>query len=98
MTQLTFTNKVEYLSYIKQWKEEYSILSKMQRATKDEVKIINRDYSQSGSSSDLIDLRSHQYKVYGNKALANQMLEDLKSAKVLAQTQYLAGKKPERYL
>ena len=93
MTKLTFTNKVEYLAFKAQWKEEYRVLSDMQRTTKNEIKIINHDYSKSGSSLDLIVLRREQDKMLGNRYLAEQKIKLYHTAKRLAQQQYLAGKK-----
>ena len=94
---LTFTNREEYMAYRLKWKSDYKELSEKIRA----IKFLNwyGKVSNPDRMTDALDSKYHelnekyksrtQWEIYTLKSTATKMLAELKSAKVLAQEQYL---------
>lgn len=93
-----FSNKKEYLQFRKEWKAEYKRLSQEIRDAK-----FSRWYCSLRRKDKLTPERHERWKSLGSmcpsyweiqtlKALATNMIEQLKEAKAEAQRQYLASK------
>ena len=101
MRNIKFSTKEEYLVYRSEWKAEYKTLSQQIRDFKFARWYQTLGESRKSPEGDARWLKiSNQYKtncfyVYGLKAKATGMLNELKIAKQEAQRQYLASKESE---
>lgn len=74
----TFTNRAEYLEFVRDWKERYAELSKNIRLTKKQIKTESRE-------------KGHTYLWYdlrNQKDQARNMISERHSSKVEAARQY----------
>lgn len=71
------------MAYRSEWKAEYKSLSQEIRSLKSEIKDLQKHREYAGA---------HQNILLKQRALATEMLEELKQAKIRAQEQYLASR------